>query len=474
MRDALRSMLRRLPPPARSAAATLSGLYVRRRRASRDHQSRVADALARDAWPADRWRAWSDESLAELLHHAATRVPYYRAYWERRRRVGDRTSWERLENWPLLEKDELRAGARQFLADGADPRRMQRLPTLGKSGKPLTVWRPRETSAELEALADVRARGWHGVPPGTPWAHVGGDLIVPARQRRPPFWIWNDAQRRLSLSTWHLAPDLIPHYLDALAQYRIGCVAGHPAALVALAEEALRLGRSELTMLAAFTGGPLLEEQRRVIAAAFRCPVVDSWGMTELAAHASRCPHGALHLWPDVGIVEVLGSDLAPVAPGAAGELVGTGLLNRAMPLIRYRVGDQGRVAPDESRCTCGRALPLLASVDARRADTLLTPDGRQIFSLSPVFYGLPVRESQVVQESADRFLVRVAPGVGYSAVTGRLIAERLASRVADVAIRVETVACVARAAGGGQAPVVCLLAAEQRDALLRRARSVH
>jgi phenylacetate-CoA ligase len=472
MRDTLRSLLRRLPPPARSAAVTLGGMYVRRRRASGDHAGRVVDALARDAWPADRWRAWSDERLAELLHHAATRVPYYRAHWERRRRVGDRTSWDRLENWPLLEKDELRAGARQFLADGADPRRMQRLPTGGRSGKPLTVWRSRATAAELEALADVRARGWHGIPPGTPWAHIGGDLIVPARQRRPPFWIWNGALRRLAMSTYHLAPDLIPHYLDALAQYRVGCVAGHPAALAALGEEVLRLGRTDLTLLAAFTGGPLPEEQRRVIAAAFRCPVVDSWGMTELAAHASRCPDGALHLWPDVGTVEVLGPGLTPVAPGEAGELVCTGLLNRDMPLIRYRVGDNGRLAPEDTRCTCGRALPLLASVDVRRADTLLTPDGRQICSLSPVFYGLPVRESQVVQESPDCLVVRVAPGVGYSAVTGRLIVARLASRVGGVDIRVETVACVARAAG--PAPVVCHLSAEQRDALLRRARAVH
>ena len=75
-------------------AATLRGYRLRRWRYGPDAERRVAEALERERWPADRLRSWQHERLAATLHHAATRVPYYREYWEQRRRGGDRASWE--------------------------------------------------------------------------------------------------------------------------------------------------------------------------------------------------------------------------------------------------------------------------------------------------------------------------------------------------------------------------------------------
>jgi len=60
--------------------------------------------------------------------------------------------------------------------------------------------------------------------------------------------------------------------------------------------------------------------------------------MAEIVAAASECESGKLHLWPEVGWVEILENN-QPVPNGTAGDLVCTGLLNRDMPLIRYRVG---------------------------------------------------------------------------------------------------------------------------------------
>src|SRR6185503_8185524 len=146
---------------------------------------------------------------------------------------------------------------------------------------------------------------------------------------------------------------------------------------------------------------------------AFQCPVRETWGMIENVAAASECPEGRLHQWPEVGIIEVC-DDGRPLAAGASGELICTGLLNAGMPLIRYRTGDRGRLAADPAGCSCGRALPLLGRLEGRCSDTLITRDGRQVFWLNPVFYGLPVRQSQVIQEALDRITVRISPGLGW------------------------------------------------------------
>ena len=468
MRDEVLSLYHGLPAPARSAAATLRGLYLHLWRYGPDSGRLKAEAIERDSWSAEQWRAWCEERLAKVLHRAATRVPYYREQWVRRRRAGDRASHELLENWPILEKDAVRENPRAFLADDCNPRRMFHEQTSGTTGKPLDIWRSRRTVSTLYALADVRSDLWHGVPPRARYARLGGQLVTPVRQRRPPFWVWNVVMRQLYMSTYHLAPDLIPSYLDALKRYRIVYLAGYSSSLVALAQEALRLGRRDLRMLVAFTNAePLHEDQRALISEAFQCPVRETYGMTETVAHGSECPAGRLHIWPEVGHVEVLGDD-GWSAPGESGEFIGTGLLNPDMPFIRYRVGDRGRLAPPDERCACGRTLPMIAGVEGRTNDVLVTRDGRQVWWLNPVFYGLPVRQSQVTQDTLERLTVRVAPAPGFGPGNAKTIVERLRSRMGDLHVDVQIVEEVPRTSNGKLKAIVCNLSEEEREVALR------
>jgi phenylacetate-CoA ligase len=149
------------------------------------------------------------------------------------------------------------------------------------------------------------------------------------------------------------------------------------------------------------------------------------------------------------------------------GELVATGLLNLDMPLIRYRVGDRARVPDTSSPCPCGRGLPLMGRVEGRMNDLLITPDGRPVFWLNPVFYGLPVRQSQIVQEHLDVLRVRVSPAPGYDAETENTIIERLQERMGDVRVLVDRVAEVPRTANGKLRAIVCQLPHDERAAAL-------
>src|SRR5213079_3598522 len=131
------------------------------------------------------------------------------------------------------------------------------------TGKPLVLWRTHQTMRSLHALAVARTRAWHGVSRRDRWAMLGGQLVVPTASRRPPFWVWNAALRQLYMSTYHLAPDLVPHYLDALRRYEIVYLLGYPSALYALAQEVLRLGRGDVTMRVAITSAEALPEWER-------------------------------------------------------------------------------------------------------------------------------------------------------------------------------------------------------------------
>ena len=460
MTSRLLKLYHRLPPRMRSAAATLRGWYLNRWRYGSDSGALMEEALERDHWTAAQWDQWRAERLAYVLHRAATRVPFYRDQWAERRRRGDRASWEVLEHWPMLAKDTVRANPRAFLADDCDPRRMYHEHTSGTTGTPIEVWLSRTTTATLHAIADARTRGWDGIPASARWARLGGQLVTPVRRRKPPFWVWNAAMRQLYLSSYHLAPDLIKHYLDALIRYRIVYLAGYPSAIHALADEAVRTGRTDLQMAAVYANAePVLPQQRQLIAHAFKCAVRESYGMAENVAGASECSAGRLHQWPEFGHVEIQDD----------GELVCTGLLNPDMPLIRYRVGDRGQPVSDLSPCPCGRSLPLMGPIDGRTNDILVTPDGRQAARVGAVFTGLPVRHSQIAQEALDLLVVRVAPAPGFNTAHEHMIRERLKERMGNVRVLIQRVAEVPRTASGKLRAVVSNLTAEQRGAALGR-----
>jgi phenylacetate-CoA ligase len=453
-----------LPPALRSAAATLRGLQLNHARHGPGGQA-LEDAVAeRDYWSPAQWSAWREQRLAYILHRAATRVPYYRRYWENQRRRGAGLAPEQLEHWPVLEKESVRQNPRAFLADDVNPRFLISEQTSGTTGTPLETWRSHETLAAHYAIKTVRTRGWDGIPPGTRWARLGGQIVVPIKRRRPPFWVWNASMQQLYLSTYHLAPDLVPYYLDALAHYRVKYLAGYPSALQALAYEVVRLGRRDLRMWAVYANAePVLPQQRELIAQAFQCPIRESYGMTEGVAAGSECAHGRLHQWPEFGVTEVA----ADAATG--GDLVCTGLLNAAMILVRYRVGDRSHVTDNATPCLCGRTLPALGPIDGRTQDMVLTPDGRQAMRMETVFYGLPIRQSQIVQQRLDALLVRVAASPEFTGGHEQEIVLRLRERLGDVRVDIERVPELPRSANGKIRAVISTLTASDRSAALLR-----
>jgi phenylacetate-CoA ligase len=371
---------------------------------------------------------------------------------------------EYLENWTVLDKELVRENPTAFVADDCDTRRMFHEHTSGTTGKPVDLWWSRRTVRAWYALFEARCRRWYGLSRQDRWAILGGQMITPIDRRRPPFWVWNASLNQLYMSSYHLAPDLIPHYVDALKKYRIKYIFGYASSLYFIAQEVLQLGRRDLQMAAAITNAePLFEYQRRTVAEAFQCPACETYGMAEIVTAASQCNAGQLHLWPEVGLVEVLESD-QPARCGTVGDFICTGLLNPDMPLIRYRVGDRGILGSSKEPCACLRTLPPLTSIEGRSDDILYTSDGRSIGRLDPMFKAnLPLREAQIIQETLDRVRVRYVPAPGFSREAGHSLVERLQMRMGAVEVILEQVSEVPRDGNGKFRAVICKLPLDQR-----------
>ena len=156
---------------------------------------------------------------------------------------------------------------------------------------------------------------------------------------------------------------------------------------------------------------------RSVIERVFRTKVFNRYGSREVGNVASECEcHTGLHVSSPSCIVEVVRPDGSQADPEEVGEIVVTLLTNRAMPLIRYRIGDMGAWAAEG--CPCGRGFPLLRYVQGRVSDSFVSREGARVHGeyFTHLLYFRPwVERFQFVQETPDliRIAVVLTPGEG-------------------------------------------------------------
>jgi phenylacetate-CoA ligase len=166
--------------------------------------------------------------------------------------------------------------------------------------------------------------------------------------------------------------------------------------------------------------------------------------------------------------VEILRPDGTAADTGEPGELVLTDLHNRAMPLIRYRVGDFGAWA---SPCRCGRPLPSLERIYGREYDFVHGLDGRRFHGEFFLYVfeelqstGYPVEQFQVVQTDRDRLRVDVISNVPLAADFIVRLRERVEPQMPGMKLDLRPVPAIARASSGKMRLIINEVAAIGRN----------
>ena len=123
---------------------------------------------------------------------------------------------------------------------------------------------------------------------------------------------------------------------------------------------------------------------------------------------------GALHhVIDDFNFIEVVDENGKRVEDGVQGKLIITSLLKYAFPLIRYEIGDRGRIVP--GLCGCGRTIRTLEYLG--RTDDIVCV-GAMNFKYGDIrglLSGLPVTELQIAArtcEKGDYIVLRVESGL--------------------------------------------------------------
>ena len=462
----LETIYGRSPIPLQNLYVSWYGRRLLRQRFNRDYERWMTLFERSQWWGPEELGAYQDRALAALVAHCFEAVPFYRrAMEERRLRPADVTTWRDLHKLPIVTKDIIRRDPAAFLAREVRPGNMKESPTSGTTGASFTVLWDRGTDVAWNAVL-WRHRSWSDFRFGTRYASLLGRVVVPLRQLGPPFWRWNRPWNQVLFSSFHLKEENIGAYVDAMRALEIQALECYPSTGYILARFLEDRGEVLPLRHVVSSSETLLPIQREVMERVFRTKVLDYYGMSEAVLFAGECGQGSgYHLHAEIGIAEVVDERGDPLPPGHHGRLLGSGLVNRAMPLLRYEIGDISALRI--GRCPCGRELPLLDPVTTKAEDIVIAPDGRLISSstLTHPFKPLArVDKSQIVQEATDRLLIRIVPRPGYGEQDTQHLLREMQRRVgSDMRIRVEIVDDIPVGASGKYRWVVSNLPLEFR-----------
>jgi len=286
--------------------------------------------------------------LAAALARAGEYVPYYRDLFKKLNFDPGKLAADAayLGDLPYLTKDLIREHGARLLSEKFNAADLHLRKTGGSTGASTMIYYSGE-ALDWTAAANALSQSWCGKGRSQRETHLAS--------RFPDKFPWRDRlKERMKCAALNRGNIFTDDFDDAslerawnrLRRARPYLLQGHPSTLYALASYLLRRGIDARGVLRVFEStGELLDQKKRyVIERVFGCETLDRYGNAEFGVLAHECLGSVderLRLIDAIAWPETLAHE------SGTPELVFTGLLNDAMPLVRYRSGDLGNLTLD-------------------------------------------------------------------------------------------------------------------------------
>lgn len=338
--------------------------------------------------------ARQQQSLSDIIQFAYNNTPYYHEKYAHGLTI---------DKLPILHKSELVQHREEMLARHVDRSGLSIGNTGGSTGTPVSFYYDQHKH-ELMRAGMCRSYMWSGWKPGQKILNFWGarqdvqqgnslsatyhDYI--AAEKTIAAYEYTEAQLEewaQSIRSWK--PVLLQGYASILAELARFIIAGN-----------LQMPHSIIGIYS--TAEVLYDWQRKLMEQAFHCKVFNQYGSREIPNIACECTHGNMHIFTDMVYLE---SQIIEDED----RLLITSLTNRVMPMIRYDIGDSGKLKTGE--CTCGSPFPLLEIGLCRSNDLIKSSSGKSIHPsyFNRLLYGMTeIRQYQYIQSTAGKITLNI------------------------------------------------------------------
>jgi phenylacetate-CoA ligase len=428
-------------------------------------QNILAQARAvrqRLAWSSGEMQAFQLTRLRELLAHANRNVPYYsRILKEARIDPNSIVSFSEMAKIPLLTRSILMDSFQELQDPSIPPTAVTRVSSGGTTGKPVTVVHEKRKHLE-RMLVTHRAYALAGRRLGDATCEIAGRPVDYSA------WTSNSEKLKNLLFSVSIRPAIsltsgqIGEILDDVTRGKWSTVFAY-ASVFDIFCDYVGEHKTGVRIPRVIPCGELVtdtqkERWRQVLGT----EVFEVYGSREMTSIAMETPdHRQLAINGDLYYVEITDESGKPLPDGEPGLITITNLVEHAMPLIRYQLGDVGILTkPDPADELPFRRLKV---THGRSVDIIKTPEGKLVpGEYFPHLFkevAADVERFQVVQTVVDKLVIKVIRRPGYSEKTEIYLTDRIHVQVsAGLKLAFEYVDAIETSASGKYRPTISLI----------------
>lgn len=352
--------------------------------------------------------------LKEFLLFAYEHSAYYKNQFDKHKfNPKNFNQPEKLRQLPILSKEDVRKHT-SSISCAKHFSKLHISKTSGTSGKPLIIPNTNDCFQKEYANQELLF-SWYDLNNKSKSAKVAGQQVAHIDKNKPPFWVYDNINNGLYMSSYHLSDIFLPYYIKELEKFQPEILEGYPSSLYLLALANKKLGGLIKPKLVRTGSETLLDFQRKAIEESFQCKAHNIYGCGENCVSGLECENGKIHLQMLFSYIELINKEGNPAKLGETARVVATGFSNYAFPLIRYEIGDTVELSENQE-CACGRGGMLINSIYGRVEDSIITSDGRIIGRLGHVFKNAKgVVNAQIIQNSKSELVLNVVKDANYT-----------------------------------------------------------
>jgi len=315
-------------------------------------------------------------ALLDLLKYCEKYVPYYRKIFREidYSPIKEGLVLEKFVQIPPLDKATIRKNRDALISEIFPKEKLIKETTGGSTGEPLNIFVSKDTIEWNRAGEWCRhfLGGWDfGDKIAFFWGHPRDIEVYKNFLKKLSFWLSN----RIILNAFDVDDKEMRKWYKKIKKFRPKFFYGYASALSKFAKYCLKNRLQVPNIQGVFsTAETLFPEDRDLIQRVFKCPVYNQYGSRETTAIAAECKFNVMHVLPIVYLENEI--------PGEKSELLVTSLVNYAMPLLRYKIGDIGKVIATPFICKCGITSQILELELGRKFEFFLLPDGKLVHGL--------------------------------------------------------------------------------------------
>jgi len=354
-----------------------------------------------------------DESdyLAYIAHKKAAIVSYHLKENNFYRRFSNLAHFRNWDEVPVMTKSDLQMPLAQRLSKGFLEKNVYVNKTSGSSGHPFVF--AKDKACHALTWAQIMNRfAWHGIDFNTSlqarFYGIPLDTIGYQKER-----LKDRLSSRYRFPIFDLSDDKLATFLAVFKQKPFQYINGYTSAIVLFAKylkkNGIHLKEVCPTLTCCIvTSEMLYDNDKTLMESTFGVPVYNEYGASELDLIAFENPKGEFVINSETLFVEILDDNNQPVAHGMPGRIIITSLYNKAHPMMRYDIGDQGVISKKSTL-----KQPILEKLVGRTNDVAILPSGKQVPGLT--FYYVTksvieddgnVKEFIIEQTAVDHFKI--------------------------------------------------------------------